>query len=258
MAVKPPPHVRAVAERAYGRGDQCAVEFGVGSKAATAASARCKAWGNSFPRFSARRRMPAQAVGLKKYRGAIGPVSSVEDNEHAAPPLRHSEPLRIKHGPLDEPLWTQDHALGLPAVGGRIDVASCQCANHDSKVSAAVCAERSGDVFPQEPAGAAMSSSCIENPRLMVEQRRPRAGQSGTLAGDGKVLARRAADDDVDRPERRNLLIGDLGHVAQVRNVRVMVREHGRRERIDLRERDRMPPERMPCDRTGFDAGKEG
>lgn len=139
------------------------------ARLATDCSALNNAGGRSFPRFSARRRIPAQAVGLKKYRGAIGPVSSVEDNEHAAPPLRHSEPLRIKHGPLDEPLCTQDHALGLPAVAGRIDVASCQRANHDSKVSAAVCAERSGDVLPQEPAGAAMSSSCIENPRLMVE-----------------------------------------------------------------------------------------
>ncbi|HNG81338.1 MAG TPA: hypothetical protein PLW24_17825, partial [Burkholderiaceae bacterium] len=33
---------------------------------ATAVSARCKASGSVFPRFSARRRMPAQAFALKK------------------------------------------------------------------------------------------------------------------------------------------------------------------------------------------------
>src|SRR5690606_1086811 len=66
--------------------------------------------GSSFPRFSARRRIPAQAFGLKKYRGSIGPVSSIEDSEHAAAPLRHSEPLRVQHAPFDESSGTDRQA----------------------------------------------------------------------------------------------------------------------------------------------------
>ena len=45
--------------------DQTSVAFEVCSKAATALSARRKGWGRVLPRFSARRRIPAQAVGLK-------------------------------------------------------------------------------------------------------------------------------------------------------------------------------------------------
>jgi len=57
--------VSAIGQRADSIGDQSAVEFCVGAEAATASSASRKASGNSLPRFSARRRIPEQAFGLK-------------------------------------------------------------------------------------------------------------------------------------------------------------------------------------------------
>ncbi|MEN9418397.1 MAG: hypothetical protein RI988_2017, partial [Pseudomonadota bacterium] len=54
--------------------------------------------GSSRPRRSARRRIPRQAVALKKYRGGTLPASSsVSDNEHTAASLGHSEVLSVQH-----------------------------------------------------------------------------------------------------------------------------------------------------------------
>lgn len=47
------------------RRNQSSVAVETGSEPATAASARCNCWGNSFPRFSARRMIPAHARALK-------------------------------------------------------------------------------------------------------------------------------------------------------------------------------------------------
>ena len=77
---------------------------------ATASSASFKAWGRSFPLLSARRRIPAQAFGLKKYRRSIGPRSRIEESEDTATSLRdrggmrlNSDILRVQSSPLDEP-----------------------------------------------------------------------------------------------------------------------------------------------------------
>jgi hypothetical protein len=51
---------------ADGLGDQSSVTVEVCAKPATASSASRKAGGRSLPRLAARRRMPAQAFGLKK------------------------------------------------------------------------------------------------------------------------------------------------------------------------------------------------
>src|SRR5690606_26789074 len=50
--------------------------------ATTCCKARRNIGGSSFPRFSARRRIPRQAVALKKYRCGSSPVSKMSDNEH--------------------------------------------------------------------------------------------------------------------------------------------------------------------------------
>jgi hypothetical protein len=51
--------------------------------------------GNSRPRFSARRRIPAQALALKKYRGGTSPVSKTSDNEHTLPSLWDGTPVAV-------------------------------------------------------------------------------------------------------------------------------------------------------------------
>src|SRR5438067_412908 len=67
----------------------------------TAISASESAGGSVFPRVAARRRIPAQAVALKKYRCGIEPFSSTCDNEHTAASLGHSEILGIENPPRD-------------------------------------------------------------------------------------------------------------------------------------------------------------
>ncbi|WP_297846278.1 hypothetical protein [Pseudomonas sp.] len=53
--------------------------------------------GKTFPRFSARRRMPRQAMALKKYRCGTSPVSKISDNEDATAALGYSEVLSVKN-----------------------------------------------------------------------------------------------------------------------------------------------------------------
>jgi hypothetical protein len=77
--------------------DQAVVEVEVCSEAATAMSACAKGGGNVFPRFSARRRIPRQAVPLKKYRCGNSPVSKISDNEDATPSLGYSEKLSVQN-----------------------------------------------------------------------------------------------------------------------------------------------------------------
>jgi len=70
---------------------------------ATACKAWCNWMGKSFPRFSARRRMPLQAVALKKNRGGTLPVSNMSDNEHATAALWNSKVLSVKNS-VGEPI----------------------------------------------------------------------------------------------------------------------------------------------------------
>ena len=67
--------------------------------AATAASAAAKRSGNIFSRFSARRRIPAHALGLKKYRSGRGSGSKMADKEQTVASLGQSEELSVQHSP---------------------------------------------------------------------------------------------------------------------------------------------------------------
>jgi hypothetical protein len=50
------------------------------------------------------------------------------------------------------------------------------------------------------------------------------------------------------------MILGDVRNAAEVRNVGIVVRQHGARERFDLSHADALPSERMPCDGGSFDA----
>jgi hypothetical protein len=54
--------------------------------------------GSSFPLFSARRRIPRAALGLKEYFCGTSP-SKMPDNEHTAAALGHSKVLSVKYPP---------------------------------------------------------------------------------------------------------------------------------------------------------------
>ena len=68
---------------------------------ATASKAASRDGGSDFPRFSARRKIPAHAIELKKYRDGIKPCSSTCDNEHTSASLGHSEILGVEDAPRD-------------------------------------------------------------------------------------------------------------------------------------------------------------
>jgi hypothetical protein len=76
---------------------------------AASSNARSSEGGNAFPLFSARRRMPLQAVALKKNRCGTLPTSKMSDNEHAAAALWNSKELSVKHS-VGEPIPEFDHA----------------------------------------------------------------------------------------------------------------------------------------------------
>ena len=50
----------------------------------------------------------------------------------------------------------------------------------------------------------------------------------------------------------------ELGKIAVVRHVGVVVLEHALGKRLDLRERDGFPTERLPCGRRCADARTDG
>src|SRR3990167_2680256 len=63
---------------------------------ATAVRASAKCGGNVRPRAAARRRIPRQAVALKKDRCGTSPVSKMSDKEDATPALGYSKVLSVQ------------------------------------------------------------------------------------------------------------------------------------------------------------------
>jgi hypothetical protein len=90
-------------------------EDGFGFRVVTASSAACKALGNFFPRFSARRSIPAHAVGLKKNLGGMEVCSSTCDNEHTLASLGESEVLSVQGSPRDCSLGSKDNTCVCPS-----------------------------------------------------------------------------------------------------------------------------------------------
>jgi hypothetical protein len=64
---------------------------------ASDSSAVRNASGNSRPRFCARRRIPAAALGLKKYLAGTSASSTSGNDEEAPPPLGHSEEPAVQN-----------------------------------------------------------------------------------------------------------------------------------------------------------------
>lgn len=118
---------------------------------ATALSAASKCAGNFFPRRSARRRIPRQHFGLKKYFCGAS-VSKMADNEQTAASLGHSVKLRVKHTPSDFVEWAGGESCVAPAVFRNCWNDSGKASKHDCKVSPSIAGENSGDVLEDNPA----------------------------------------------------------------------------------------------------------
>ncbi len=159
-----------------GTRDQAAIEVEVGSKPATAMSACAKGGGKVFPRFSARRRMPRQAVLVKKYRCGTSPASKTSDNEDATPSLGYSKMLSVKYSVGDP----------IPAVD--------QHPEEGSKRPSSVDRQNSGDVLPHHPYG---PESISKSSKLDGEVA-TRVIQSCSLPCNGERLARCSSGQKVD------------------------------------------------------------
>ena len=85
---------------------------------AACSNAVCSEGGNKRPRFAARRRMPRQAVALKKNRCGTAPVSKISDNEHATAALWYSKVLSVQNsvsGPIPEFAHAPEDGTKIPS-----------------------------------------------------------------------------------------------------------------------------------------------
>jgi hypothetical protein len=119
--------------------------------------------------LSARRRIPAQAFWLKKYRRGRSPVSKISDNEHTPPSLWdgarvavHSDILSVKD------------SVGPPIP------AFAQEPEEGTKVPSFVRRQEAGHVLENQPTGLESSSKRKE----LEGQVAARVIQSEALAGD--------------------------------------------------------------------------
>jgi hypothetical protein len=173
--------------------------------------------------------MPRQAVALKKYRCGTGPVSKTSDNEHTAAALWYSGKLSVQNS-VGEPI-PED----------------AQEPEEGTKVPSSVAGQDAGHVLPNQPAGAIPCSNGTKGKHEVAT----RVVQSLSESGDTERLARCSSAEKIDSCIRPLL---KLRHVAPVRNIGVVMREHGAGERFDFRERDSFPAEWIPRDRCRFDA----
>ena len=109
----------------------------------------------------------------------------------------------------------------------------------------------SGDVLPNQPGGPE-SSSQLE---IREGQVSSGVGQSSPEPSETKGLTRRSSHKEVD-----GLVVAlfDRGEIAMTRHIRISGFEHGPREGLDLGEERRAPPQRVPRDGGGLDAGAHG
>jgi hypothetical protein len=200
--------------------------------AATCSKAVRSKGGNDLPRLSARRKMPAQAFALKKYRCGSLPRSKMSDNEDAAAALGHSEELSVQN-PVRDPIPELD-----------------QRPEHGAKCPSSVNRQDTGDVFPYEPAWSEAFSQSEKLQRKVAA----RVIQSAPLSRDGEGDAGGSSDEKIngsccDAPEP---VTTDGREIAKITNPWKTVRENGAREWIDLREPGWPPAQGFPGDCGGL------
>ena len=131
-----------------------------------------------------------------------------------------------------------------------------------TKVSSAVGRKHTGYVLPENPL----------RPQFFTKSDKcegQRGSRSTALlhpappAGDRDVLAGRSAGEEVEASvivdacfsicyHSVELVVEDFGHVAEIRNLGVVVREDAARELLDLREEDRLRVDALGLEREGL------
>jgi len=196
---------------------------------ATCSNAIRSKGGNALARFAARRRIPAQAFALKKYRRGTPPASKMSDNEDATAALRDSEELSVQHSP----------GATIPEFRQRPE--------DGSKVPATVRRQNAGDVFPDNPPRPQSASKAAK----LDGQVATRIIQSTSSSGDGEGLARSPSGQNVDWTGIRL----NCSEITTVRDLRVMVRQQCRTKRVDFSEPCRPKSERHPSYGDGLYSG---
>ena len=174
-----------------------------------------------MPRFPARRRMPLQAVALKKNRCGTAVVSKISDKEDAAAALWNSEVLSVKHAPCEAVrCWdARNDAAVLPAFLRDGEALAGEDSQKARKVLSSIARKDAGDVLPDQPAGPISAS----NVSIGEHEVATRIIQSFSEAGDGEGLAGSSAHKELWVEVIGPCVV--LGHIAQVGHVRVVVRE---------------------------------
>ena len=222
------------------RCDQPSVAVEVGPEPATACRARANSGGNTLPRFSARRRIPRQALAVKERSSGSSPVSKISDNEHTTAPLRNSPSEAVCSDVL-----SVQHSVSVPIPE------FAQRPEEGTEIPSSVGGQDAGDVFPDDPTRPIL----LSNSKVGEHELTSWVSQALAKSRDAERLARRSSDEDVE------FCIGPLlvaCHVAKVRDIWVMVREDGGGELLDLREGQWHPPKRVPRLRRCLDAGAYG
>jgi hypothetical protein len=198
-------------------------------KGATHLKADVRAGGKSFPFRHARRRIPAHAFWLKKNRRGTAEVStSTSDNEDTLPSLGDGTRVAVHSGVLSvqDPVGPPIPEVFQPPKEG-------------TKSPSSVLRQDTGDVFPNDP----LRAKCASQSEELQREATARVGKSCPKSCDGEGLAGRASDEEVDGWLAMNMVswVDELGEVAMVRDLRVVVREDCARERLDLTEPCRRP-----------------
>ena len=157
--------------------------------------------------------MPAAARALKKYLGATS-VSTICDKEETTAALGYSEVASVQHKPGDV-VGARASACKsgvCPAPRRNCWKSSGKPAQHDRKVSPAIGAEQTGDIFDNNPSWLTASKKSV--PR--EEEARSRASQARAASGHAKVLAGEPADPYVGFGK---LCCVDMGNISIIGNI---------------------------------------
>jgi len=195
----------------------------------TEANADFSIGGRTFPRRSARRRMPAHAFWLKKNRCGTREVgSSTSDNEDTLPSLGHGTSVAVHSGVLSvqDPVGPPIPEVFQPPEEG-------------SKRPSSVLRQDTRDIFPDDPAWA----KCASQSEELQRKASSRVGKSLSESCDREGLAGCSSDKEVDGRLSMNRVswVDELGEVAIVADLGVVVREDRAGEWVDLREERWLP-----------------
>lgn len=158
----------------------------------------------------------------------------MSDNEHATAALWNSEILSVQDSvgpPIPEFAQRPEEGAKVPSSTRRQD---------------------SGDIFPDQPTGACR----VSKSKKFECQVATRVSQSLSESGDGEGLTWCSSDKNVNCSGFDVFM--DFREVSEIRRVREPMSQHGRRERVDLREPCRLPPERLPGHGCRFYTGTHG